>query len=230
MALKTLLITQARTGSTRLPGKVLKTIEGKTLLEIHLERLKKCKRVNNILVATTTHPNDEIIFDNSIKWGFHSFRGSEQDVLDRFYQAAKPYEPDWIVRVTSDCPLIDPALIDAVIEFAQNKNADYCANNLRDFPDGQDVEVFKFTVLEKAWKEATEKSDREHVTTFIRNNRNSLFSLAEYTGQGNFSEVRMTVDDAKDFELIEHLIHELGTDKTWKEYAEHIINRARHDK
>ena len=122
MVSNTILITQARTGSTRLPGKVLKQINGKSLLKIHLDRLKKCKSVSEIIVATTTNNEDQIIFDKAVDWGFSAFRGSESDVLDRFYQAVKDKNADWIVRVTSDCPLIDPILVDDVIDFVHSNS------------------------------------------------------------------------------------------------------------
>mgnify|MGYP006213387575 CR=1 FL=1 len=130
MVTNTILITQARSGSTRLPGKVLKEINGKSLLQIHLDRLKKSRLISEIIVATTTNNEDEIIFNKTLEWGFSAFRGSETDVLDRFYQAAKDKKADWIVRVTSDCPLIDPILVDKVIDFVQVSNKDYGANIL----------------------------------------------------------------------------------------------------
>lgn len=231
MELKTLLITQARSGSTRLPGKVLRTIGGKTLLQLHLERLSRCKNVSAMLVATTTEPSDEAIYNKSIEWGYRSYRGSEDDVLDRFYQAAKPLQPEWIVRVTSDCPLLDPALVDDVIAFAQQNNVDYCSNTLQElFPDGQDTEVFRFSALEKVWKEAAKKSDREHVTPYIKSNSSALggtlFTSVNYPCEADFSKIRMTVDERQDFELIERLVNDLGTDRTWKEYTLHIINHG----
>lgn len=120
MEIETILITQARTGSTRLPGKVLKEIDGRSLLQIHLDRLKNCKNISEIIVATTFNEEDNVIFDKAIEWGCTASRGSESDVLDRFYQAVKDKNADWIVRVTSDCPLLDPFLVDQVIEFVQN--------------------------------------------------------------------------------------------------------------
>ena len=108
MEVKTILITQARSGSTRLPGKILMKINSESLLEIHLKRLNKCKNVSKIIVATTDKSEDKVIYDYAKDRGFNSFRGSESDVLDRFYQAVRNEKPDWIVRVTSDCPLIDP--------------------------------------------------------------------------------------------------------------------------
>lgn len=228
MEIKTILITQARIGSTRLPGKILKEIKGRSLLKIHLDRLITCTNISKIIVATTNNEADSIISDQVTEWGYIAFRGSESDVLDRFYQSVKDENPDWIVRVTSDCPLIDPNLVDQVISFVQEENKDYGANILlENFPDGQDIEVFKFSALKKAWKESKLLSDREHVTTFIRNNSDykggNLFSAINYPCHSDFSSIRMTVDEQKDFELIEILINELGSDKSWIEYTNFII-------
>jgi spore coat polysaccharide biosynthesis protein SpsF len=228
MELNTILITQARVGSTRLPGKVLKEIDGKSLLQIHLERLKKCLKVTEIIVATTSNKEDDAIYDKATEWGYTASRGSESDVLDRFYQAVKDKNPDWIIRVTSDCPLIDPELVDDVIRFAQDNNVDYCSNGfIENFPDGQDVEVFKFSALEKAWKNATLLSEREHVTPYIRNNSDykggSLFTSINYACESNFAKIRMTVDESRDFELIEILIHKLGIEESWLTYTNYII-------
>ena len=228
MEVKTILITQARSGSTRLPGKILKKINDESLLEIHLKRLNKCNNVSKIIVATTDKPEDKVIYDYAIDRGFNSFRGSEYDVLDRFYQAVKNDKPDWIVRVTSDCPLIDSELVDKVISFVQKSDIDYGANILiENFPDGQDIEVFKFSALELAWKNANLSSDREHVTTYIRNNCDfkggSIFKALNYPCALNYSKIRMTVDEPRDFDLIKVLINDLGTNKTWLEYTDYII-------
>lgn len=228
MVSNTILITQARSGSTRLPGKVLKEINGKSLLQIHLDRLKKCKSVSEIIVATTTNSEDQIIFDKAVEWGFDAYKGSESDVLDRFYQSVKDKNADWIVRVTSDCPLIDPVLVDNVIDFVQINNKDYGANILiENYPDGQDIEVFKFSALEEAWKNAKLLSEREHVTPFIRNNSDKksgeLFTAINYPCDFDFSKIRMTVDEILDFELIKILINDLGTEKSWLEYTNYII-------
>jgi len=228
MELKTILITQARTGSTRLPGKVLKQINGKSLLEIHLERLKKCSKISEIIVATTVNEEDAIIYDKALEWGFSSFTGSETDVLDRFYQSVKDKNPDWIVRVTSDCPLIDPELVDEIVTFVQENNCDYGSNGLiENYPNGQDVEVFKFSALKIAWKNALLKSEREHVTPYIRNNSDfnngNLFKAINFPCDSDFSKIRMTVDEQRDFDLMEILIHQLGTDKTWLTYTNFII-------
>jgi spore coat polysaccharide biosynthesis protein SpsF (cytidylyltransferase family) len=228
MELKTVLITQARSGSTRLPGKVLKEVGGKTLLQIHLERLKKCTKTSEIIVAKTVKEEDTIIYNQAIEWGFIASRGSELDVLDRFYQAVKDKKVDWIVRVTSDCPLLDPVLVDEVITFVQENNMDYGSNGLTEqFPDGQDVEVFKFSALETAWKNAKLQSEREHVTPYIRNNADNkgdnLFSIINYPCKNDYSKIRMTVDEPRDFDLIELLINKLGIEKTWLEYTNYII-------
>ncbi len=226
--MKTLLITQARFGSTRLPGKVMKEILGKTLLQIQLERLAKCKRVFKILVATTDQAADEKISNLTRDLGFSVYRGSESDVLDRFYQAAKPDAPDWVVRVTSDCPLLDPALVDEVINYAVVHDADYCSNSLVEhFPDGQDVEVFKFAALERAWNETQLPSDREHVTPYIRKNSSyfnvNKFKSINYPSPADYSRIRMTVDEPRDFELVKTLIENQGSDKTWKEYVQYMV-------
>ncbi len=227
---KTILITQARLGSTRLPGKVLKEINGKSILQIHLERLNRCQSISEIIVATTINPEDGIIYEKVIAWGFSASRGSESDVLDRFYQAAKDKGIDWIVRVTSDCPLIDPILVDQVVDFVQKSDKDYGSNVIDEtFPDGQDVEVFKFSALKKAWNEANKLSEREHVTPYIRNNSDlkfgNLFSAISYKNNTDYSKIRMTVDEQKDFELINKIISDLGTEQGWLDYTEYIIKK-----
>ena len=228
MEVKTVLITQARSGSTRFPGKILKEIEGKSLLQIHLNRLSECKTISKIIVATTIKPEDEIIYNKAIQWGFDASRGSELDVLDRFYKAVKNEKPDWVVRVTSDCPLIDSKLVDNIISFVQQKNVDYGSNTLvENFPDGQDVEVFKFSALETAWESAKLQSEREHVTPYIRNNSDFnggvLFKAMNFPCEFDYSKIRMTVDEIRDFELIKKLIEELGIDQTWLKYTNYII-------
>lgn len=233
-SVKTLLITQARTGSTRLPGKVLLKVGGKELLNIHLERLSKCEKVDHIIVATTKEFEDNVIADLCADWGMEVFRGDVEDVLDRFYKAAKGLEPEWVVRVTSDCPLVDPYLIDALIALAQVNDVDYCSNGIiENFPDGQDIEVFKFSALTVAWREAKLKSDREHVTPFIRKNAScsggELFTAVNFPCVYDYSAVRMTVDEPKDFELIERLISELGVNESWLDYTDHIIKNKLSD-
>jgi spore coat polysaccharide biosynthesis protein SpsF len=229
-SLKTLLITQARTGSTRLPGKVLLKIADQTLLEIHLNRLKKCKSVSEIIVATTGKHEDEAIETICADLKVKCFKGSENNVLDRFYKCAKNEQPDWIIRTTADCPLLDPALVDAVIQCAVVNNVDYCSNTfIEHFPDGQDIEVFKFSVLEQAWKDATLESEKEHVTPYIRSNANEkgrqIFKAINFPCISDFSKIRMTVDEQRDFQLIETLIKKCGVDKSWLHYTHEIIEQ-----
>jgi spore coat polysaccharide biosynthesis protein SpsF (cytidylyltransferase family) len=228
MEVNTILITQARMGSTRLAGKVMMQINKTPLLKIHLDRLSKAVNVDKIIVATTCNQDDDIIEKMVNEWGYEVFRGSENDVLDRFYQAVKNYNPNWIVRVTSDCPLIDPILVDKVIDITKVENKDYGSNAIDvTFPDGQDVEVFKFSALETAWKSAKKVSEREHVTPYIRNNSNkngeNIFSSISYKNNVDYSKIRITVDELSDFELINKVIIELGFNKSWFEYTEYII-------
>jgi spore coat polysaccharide biosynthesis protein SpsF len=229
MEVKTVLITQARMGSTRLPGKVLMEVNNTSLLKIHLDRLSKARNVDKIIVATTIKEEDDIIEKIVSEWGYEVFRGSENDVLDRFYNAVKDINPKWIVRVTSDCPLIDPILVDKVIKITQSENKDYGSNAIDEtFPDGQDVEVFTFDALSKAWKEATKLSEREHVTPYIKNNSDlkngQIFSAINLRNNIDYSRIRITVDEKNDFELIKKIIKKLGVNKNWLEYTECIIN------
>lgn len=223
-----LAITQARTGSTRFPNKVLKTIKGKSLLEIHLKRILKSKKISKLVVATTTKEEDKIISEIAYKVGVESFKGSEHDVLDRYYNTAKKYNPKWIVRLTSDCPLIDARLIDQVIKKAQSENLDYCSNTLIEaYPDGQDIEVFKFNSLEIAWSKAKLISDREHVTPYIKNNssylQGKIFKSNNFPSNKNYNKVRLTVDEKEDLKVIEFLINKLGIDSGWKDYTNEYL-------
>ncbi len=229
MELKTVLITQARTGSTRLPGKVLMEINKTPLLKIHLDRLKKSKNIDKIIVATTDCTEDNIIEKLARDWGYEVFRGSENDVLDRFYQAVKKINPLWVVRVTSDCPLIDPELIDKTIHFTKRNNLKYYSNQLNNcYPDGFDVEVFTFDALKDAYENAILKSDREHVTPFIRRKYNTKFILSddELEFKYKYSTLRVTVDESADLELIKELLNKLGGNKVWKEYSDHLLENS----
>lgn len=224
-----IIITQARIGSTRLPSKILKKIEGKSLLQIHLERLKKSRHGDNLLVATTFEAGvDEIIkIADALKVNY--YQGDTDDVLDRFYNASKDLNPDYIVRVTSDCPLLDPVLMDEIIQLAVDNKLDYTTNTLiEDFPDGQDVEVIKWSALEKSWTETTLKSDREHVTSYVRKNSSffgkALFTSKNFESSANYNSVRMTVDELKDFDAVKTLITNLGIDRSWKVYTDFILN------
>lgn len=230
--MKVIAITQARTGSTRLPNKILKKIEGLTLLEIHVKRIAKANKVDRIIIATTNNKADDILEEEAKRLNVDYYRGSENDVLDRFYNAAKDYNPDYVVRLTSDCPLIDSRLIDLVIEKTITDKLDYCSNTLIDsFPDGQDVEVFSFQSLKKAWEEATLLSEREHVTPFIKNNstfNNKTLFKAEniHSNNSDFEKVRMTVDELDDFKVICKLVDKLGLDSNWEAYTDMYLKDA----
>jgi spore coat polysaccharide biosynthesis protein SpsF len=227
--IKILAITQARIGSTRLPEKILKMINNESLLEIHLKRILKSKLITKLKVATTTEPGTDQIVDIAAKLGVESYKGSINNVLERFYQTALPEKPDWIVRLTSDCPLIDPVEIDKVIEFAIKNDLDYASNTLDPkFPDGLDAEVFKFSALEKAVNEAKLTSELEHVTPYIWKNSTykggNIFTSDNVKNNIDYSAVRLTVDTAEDFLVIEKLIQILGTDKPWMDYVRALEN------
>lgn len=225
---KTILITQARMGSSRLKGKVLKRIEGDSLLQIHLSRIKKSTKIDEFIVATTLESEDDLIAEEISNIGVHLYRGSVNDVLDRYYQAAKPFNPDWVVRVTADCPLVDPNLIDEIVSIAHDREVDYVSNTLKEFfPDGQDIEVFKFSALQDAWNLSVKSSDREHVTLFLKNNSDfrggRLFKAVNVEYKKDFSPIRMTVDEMRDFDMMKVLITRLGYNKSWLEYADYIV-------
>lgn len=225
---KVIILTQARIGSTRFPQKVLKKIGEESLLSIHLKRLKKSENASKIVVATTFEKESDKIVEIAMLENVEAVKGSTDDVLDRFYQAAKNEKPDFVVRVTSDCPLIDHRLIDQVIEMTVQNNLDYGANILvEEFPDGQDIEVIKWSALEKAWLEAKLPSEREHVTPYIRKNTDfnggTLFKAMNFPANANYNQVRMTVDEPSDLDTITLLISKLGLDESWRTYADYIV-------
>ena len=218
MANSVICIIQARIGSTRFPGKVLKEINGKTIIEILLHRLSFAKKIDKLIVATPeTKKNDKLI--NKIKdLDIDVFRGSETNVLDRYYHAAKKYRPKTIVRITGDCPLIDPVLVDDIIEYYQNNSADYVSNiSPPTYPDGLDTEVFSFESLKEAYEKATTPFDKEHVTSFIRNN--NKHKKMNYSNKIDLSKDRWTLDDSNDFEVIKNIINYFKPDLdfSWEE-------------
>lgn len=184
--------------------------------------------MGEIIVATTEEPESTAIVEVAEAHGVGVYQGSLNDVLDRFYQAAKPASPDYVVRITSDCPLLDPQLVDNVIKMAVDNDLDYCTNCFEEqYPDGQDVEVMKFSALQKAWNTAKLKSEREHVTPYIRNNSNvlggSLFRAMNYPAPFDMGGIRMTVDEQPDLDAMRVLVDKLGIDQTWREYADFIV-------
>ena len=197
-----LAILQARVSSTRLPGKVLKPVLGEPMLYRQIERLRRSHRFDVLLVATSTDPSDDGIEALCREKGVKCFRGALKDVLDRFYQAALAYSPSHIVRLTGDCPLADPELIDEIIDFHLSGRFDYTSNTLEEtFPNGLDAEVFSPHCLEDAWREARLPSQREHVTPFIYNNP-ARYRLGSYRSVANLSDMRWTVDEQADLDMV----------------------------
>lgn len=209
--MKVAAIIQARIGSTRLPGKILKTVNGKTLLEYQIERVKKAKGIDQIIIATTIKESEQPIVELCERLGIEYYRGSEENVLSRYYETAQKFRADVIVRLTSDCPIIDPVVIDKVIkEYLDNEPLyDYVSNTLeRTYPRGLDTEVFSFEALKKAFREAVLPRDKEHVTAYFYTNPH-LFNLRGIKNEINYGSFRWTVDTMEDFKLIDLILSEL---------------------
>lgn len=206
-----LAIIQARLGSSRLPDKVLKELAGKPVLWHVINRMKKSRLIDEIVVATTCKKEDLEIVEYCASQGVRVYVGSEDDVLDRYYQAARLYKPDNVVRVTADCPLIDANIIDIVIQEHLRSGSDYTSNTLEDtFPDGLDCEVFKFTALEQACKNAKLASEREHVTPYIRNNEQ--YKKRSVIDSADHSLDRWTLDTDRDYAFLTRVFDELYKD------------------
>ena len=205
--MKVVAIVQARMGSTRLPGKVMKPLLGEPMLARQLERLARCKRVDEIVVATTDDGSEQPIVELTNALDVHVFRGSVDDVLGRYYNAARRHAADVVVRITSDCPLIAPEVVDKCVMgfFAPPDKVDYASNGFgRSYPRGLDTEVFSVAALEAAFHEATTPPEREHVTPFIwRQPRR--FRLLDVVAPENHSDLRWTVDTPEDFELVSRI-------------------------
>jgi len=201
---KILAIIQARYNSTRFPGKVIKKIGNQTVLEIIVKRLSKAKKITKIIVACSKDRNDKKIIKICKKLKIDYFSGSENDVLSRFYYAAKKYNGYNIIRITADCPLIDYQIVNKLIKVFFEKKIDYASNtNPPTFPDGLDVEIFRFSTLKKAYKEATKECDREHVTQFIINN--SKFKKFNLLNNKDYSSIRLTIDEPEDLSVIKKI-------------------------
>jgi spore coat polysaccharide biosynthesis protein SpsF len=200
--LKISAIVQARMGSTRLPGKVLTDVGGKTVLARVVTRVRRARLIDEVIVATTSLTSDDPIVRECEYLGVCYFRGSESDVLDRYYQTAKRFRTQAVVRITSDCPLIDPQLADDTIRVFDFHAADYSSNVIpRTYPRGLDTEVFTAAALERAWREAGEPHQREHVTPYFYEHPET-FRLASATADADYSRFRWTLDTPEDLELI----------------------------
>jgi spore coat polysaccharide biosynthesis protein SpsF len=206
-----LAVLQARMSSSRLPGKVLLRVCGKPLLQHQLERVARAPGIDKLVVATSEDASDAPIAALCAALGVAVFRGSLDDVLDRFVQAARPFHPDWVLRLTGDCPLADPAIIGRVIAEAKRGGSDYVSSALHPtFPDGMDAECVRMACLEQAWREATLPSEREHVTSFVYA-RPERFRLGEVRNDTDLSALRWTVDEPRDFVFVSQVYERLYT-------------------
>lgn len=206
--MKIVAIIQARMGSTRLPGKIMMDLAGRPLLMHVVNRVCASRGIDEVIVATTTKDLDDVVERFCQEHSVKCFRGDEQDVLNRFYQTAKDHVADIIIRVTADCPLLDPQLLSAMIEqfvrrTAERVRVDYLSNTLkRTYPRGLDAEIFSFAALEKAWKEARQPEDREHVTSYIWKHPEHFY-LQNYSQREDLSFHRWTVDVKEDLAFIQ---------------------------
>lgn len=226
MSKKIVATIEARMTSSRLPGKVLMpAFENISMLEFMINRVKQSKYIDQVIVATTTNSTDDPIVELCDKLGLSYFRGSEPDVLLRVLEAHKQYESDVIVELTGDCPLIDPEITDQVIETYLNKNCDYVSNcHVRSFPDGLDVQVFSTKVLDEVSNKTQDQYDRENVSSYIY--RSGEYTLESIIAEGDlhWPELRITLDDKGDYELIKIVIENLYPEKGYGFSAMEIIN------
>lgn len=209
--------------SSRLPGKVLVDIAGEPMLVRVVERVRKAKSLHKVVVATTTHASDDPVEDLCVQRGYSYYRGSMHDVLDRYYQAAQQFEAQVIVRITADCPLIDPGLVDQAVEALHLTGADFVANRLpppwgRTYPIGLDIEVCTFEALARAWHEADQPVHREHVMPYLYE-QEGRFHTHLLNHDPDYGHLRWTVDTPEDLELIRRIyVHFDGRDDfSWLE-------------
>ena len=226
--MKYLAMVQARCGSTRLPDKVLKNICGKPLLQRVIERVQVSKLVDEVMVVTSIDKSNLPILGLCADLGIRVGVGSEDDVLDRYYQNARLLNPRYVVRVTGDCPLFDGELLDMAIE-QMDDETDYLAMISEEFADGLDLEIMKYEALEKSWRQARHSFEREHVTQYIRRHP-ELFEIRDFKSPiGNFGDQRWTVDEPEDFLLVEavyeHFLNKVGSeDFGYREILDYLGN------
>jgi len=217
---KVIAIIQARMGGARLPGKVLLDLAGEPMLARVVNRSRRATMPEEVVVATTTRPADEAIVELCAARGWPCFRGSEDDVLDRYYQAAIRYQADVVARITADCPLIEPEIVDWVVqEFFEEGPLDYASNTLppRTFPRGLDVEVVTFDALERAWREDDSQAWREHVSPYIYRHPEK-FALRAVVNNVDLSSMRWTVDTPEDLAFVRQIYDYFGHDRfSWCE-------------
>lgn len=199
---KVVAIIQARMGSTRLPAKVLKDLEGETVLARVVQRLRRASRIDELLIATTNEPADDAIVQECKRCSAPVFRGDEDDVLGRYFRAAQLCRAGIVVRITSDCPLIDPEITDKTVRAFLDARPDYASNALiRTYPRGLDTEVMTLEALERAWRAATEPYQRAHVTPYLYQNPRA-FKILPVVGEADYSSHRWTLDTPEDLEFI----------------------------
>ncbi|MEY8392169.1 glycosyltransferase family protein [Lachnospiraceae bacterium 45-W7] len=199
--MKYLVLIQARCGSSRLPGKIMKDLSGKTDLQWVIERVQRSRLIDEVVVITSIEKQDLQVVKLCAELSVRVFVGSEQDVLDRYYQSAKLLNPEYVIRITADCPLFDWRYLDMAIEQLDSVS-DYMADLKESFPDGEDIEIIKFSALKKCWKEARLASEREHVTLYIRKHP-ELFKIQQLDCpiQG-IGDKRWTLDEEGDYKII----------------------------
>lgn len=209
--MKVVAIVQARMGSTRLPNKVMAPVAGQPLVEVLLKRLARSKQVDQIVLATSTAANNDPLVRHVEQLGFSCVRGSEKDVLQRYVDAAQAYGADVVVRITGDCPLVDPGLVDQLVQGFFNAGVDYFSNvEPATYPDGLDIEVFASAAMERANRESNDPFDHEHVTPFLRTSR--LFSRGNMENDVDYSSLRWTVDEPTDLEVVRNVFDYFGDD------------------
>jgi len=216
-----LAVIQARMGSTRLPGKVLKSFGDTSVIKYMLERVEQSKLIDLTVIATSTNQENDVLVNHLAD--YETYRGEEDNVLSRFYEVAQRYQPNLVVRLTADCPFIDPQLIDEVIQQTIDANADYGSNvNTATYPDGTDVEVFTFEALETAAQQATSKYDLEHVTPYIRQHAQNQINLQNDT---DYRYIRWTLDTPEDYENLTNMV-ELFDNNTfsWKQMLDKVLS------
>ena len=208
MKKKITAIVQARVGSSRLPGKVLKKINKKETILLLLQRLSRSKNIEDIIVAIPKKSKDHQLYKILVKNNYKVFRGSESNVLKRYFDCATKFSIHNILRITGDNPLVDPNLVDKVVNIYQKKNFDYISNiEKRTFPKGLDIEVFSYKALRQAYLKTNSKFDKEHVTPYLRRNFSKRYN---YVSKEDFSNIRITLDTIHDFNLIKKIYFKFG--------------------
>lgn len=203
--MKYLAMIQARANSSRLADKIFLQVNGKTMLQYVIEAVGRSKLTDEVMVVTSIEKSNLRVLELCAKLGTRVFVGSEEDVLDRYYQAARLLKPEYVIRITADCPLFDGSLLDEAIR-QMKKDSDYLGMLSETFADGLDIQIITFDALRKAWKNAKLKSEREHVTTYIINH-SEMFRLQDFVSPiGNFGQHRWTLDETEDFFLIKSVL------------------------